>query len=71
MLRQLPLVAAGTGFGLGILIADRVGFCVHFMTGRAIDGAPVMCASYEPYLLLSHAVIPVASQAGTQLLLPG
>lgn len=64
-------VTATTGPVLVFFKADRVGFGVHNMTGRAIDVRSVMCAADEHDLFFSHAFISMTRQTCLQLLVPG
>ena len=71
VLPDILTVATATGPVLVFFIADRVGFGVHGVTGRAIDIGSVMCAAHEHDLLLPHAFISMTRQACMQLLVPG
>jgi hypothetical protein len=71
VLPDISSVAAATGPVLVFFIADRVGFAVHGVTGRAVDIGSVMCAAHEHDLPLSHAFISMTRQTGVQLLVPG
>jgi len=59
VLANMPAVTTRTGFVLGFLRADRVGYSMHRMTGGAINITGVMYAAHKHDSLLSHAFVRV------------
>lgn len=68
---DVSAVAAATGAVLVLFFADRVGFSMYAMAGRAIDVASVVNAAQVDDLFLPHLFIAMTGQARGYLFLPG